>query len=449
MSEINDQASSRKNEASGIIPDDYQGIEERFTQITELPSLNYCRLVKAMRNGRWHVLKGLKAEHADDMAYKQRLRKEFEMSIRLSHAGIVQTYGIERGDSNDEVGMDVFIVMEWIDGVSLDDWLATNPSLALRKSVAMKLLDAVSYMHLQGVVHRDLKPENIMVTRNGNNVKIIDFGLADNDEFAIFKNPAGTKRFVAPEQLNSTQADSRNDIYSLGIIFQDMDLGREYRHVVKRCTQPIDKRYQTVNELVTAIETGKRHRNLIGIAAFAIGVSLVVAGILLGLGYYGGRQLENPSGTYQFKDDDGFVYTCWEFGVSRGVVVQYLGKGVHNLYVKRTVFDHGTMWGVGELGFGCFRDAEDLEDLTIELTHFGIQKHAFKGCTHLKSISMPNITEAPDIGNGGWKTVIDSVFEPYHFERVTLYVPDVEEMRADSSWCRFKHIEKITHTGQQ
>ena len=441
MSESNDSASAIVNNVSGIIPNDYQGIEEHFTQISELPSLNYCRLVKAMRHGRWHVLKGLKVEYANDMAYRQRLRKEFEIVMRLSNEGVVQAYGIEHGDANDDVGMDTFIVTEWIDGVSLDEWLATKPSLALRKSIALKLLDAVNYIHQHGVVHRDLKPENIIVTRSGNNVKIIDFGLADNDDFAIFKNPAGTERFIAPEQLNSTLADSRNDIYSLGVILQDMNLGKEFSNVVKGCTRPIDKRYQTIGELIESIESNKRRRQLINLAAFAIGVSLLVAGILLGLGYYGRQELENPSGHYQFEDDEGFVYTNWDDARTNGVTVQYSGKGETHLYVKRNIINHGIVWNIGELGFGCFRNVTKMEKLTIETGSFGIQKHAFKGCTNLKTISMPYIVKPPAIGNGGWQTVIDSVFEPYHFEQVTLYVPNVEEMKADSSWCRFKHIE--------
>ena len=430
-----------QHESSGIIPDDYQGIEAQFTQVEELPSLGYCRLVKAMRYGRWHVLKGLKAEHRGDVAYQQRLRKELEIMMRLSHAGIVQTYGLEHGNTDDGVGMDVFIVMEWVDGLTLDEWLAKGPSLALRKTVALELLDAVRYMHQQGVVHRDLKPENIMVTRSGNNVKIIDFGLADNDEFAIFKNPAGTKRFVAPEQLNSTMADSRNDIYSLGIILEDMDLGREFKKVVKRCMKPIGERYQTVNELVEDIQASKKRRNRIQVAAFAIGVSLIVATILLGMGYFGRKKLENPSGQYQFECQD-FVCTNWTNGSTNTVSVQYAGEGKQHIVVDYSVAENSNIWVVCELGFGCFRDVANMESLTIEAQNFGIQKHAFKGCKNLKTITMPRIDTPPSIGNGGWKTVIDSIFEPYHYEQVTLYVPNVEKMRADTCWGRFKHIEQ-------
>ncbi len=429
------------HESSGIIPEDYHGIEAQFTQVEELPSMGYCRLVKAMRYGRWHVLKGLMAEHRGDVACQQRLRKELEIMMRLSHAGIVQTYGLEHGNTDDGVGMDVFIVMEWVDGVTLDQWLDKEPSLTLRKTVAMELLEAVKYMHNQGIVHRDLKPENIMVTRSGNNVKIIDFGLADNDEYAIFKNPAGTKRFVAPEQLNSTMADSRNDIYSLGIILQDMNLGREFKKVVTRCMKPIGERYQTITELLEDIQASKKLRNRIQAAAYAIGLSLVVAAIILGLGYFGRHKLENPSGHYKFEFE-GYVCTNWNDGSTNAISVQYAGPGKPRMVLYHVIAENGNIWLVNELGFGCFRDVTNMESLTIEATDFGIQKHAFKGCTNLRELTMPHIVQPPLIGNGGWQTVIDSVFEPYHYEQVTLYVPNVEEMRADTSWCRFKHIEQ-------
>jgi hypothetical protein len=84
---------------------------------------------------------------------------------------------------------------------------------------------------------------------------------------------------------------------------------------------------------------------------------------------------------------------------------------------------------------------DKLENVTLDPPSFGIQKNSFKGCTNLKKIIMPNLEHPPHIGNGGWVTVIDSIFEPYHFDRVTLYVPDVEAFRNDTSWCKFKHIQ--------
>lgn len=430
------------SQVSGIVPNDYEGIEGRFTQVSELPSLSQCRLVKAMRYGRWHVLKGLKAEYAGDPAHTQRLRKELEMMMKLSHVGILQVYGMEQGCKDAEVGMDTFIVMEWVDGVTLGEWLATSPSLSQRQRVADELLYAVSYMHHQGVVHRDLKPENIMITRNGANVKIIDFGLADNDQYAVFKNPAGTEQYIAPEQLNSNVADSRNDIYSLGIVLNLMHMGSIYKRVVKKCLMPISARYQSVDEIREDLERSKRRHRTGRVAGFAIAVSLVIASILLGLGYAGRQKLENPSGNFTFRDTSDFVHTNWDNATSTFTTVQYDGKNKANIRLTSDYRFNGNTWVNGELGFGCFRNMDKLENVILDPPSFGIQKGSFKGCKSLKSITMPNIIHPPHIGNGGWVTVIDSIFEPYHYERVTIYVPDPEMLRSDTSWCKFKHIEQ-------
>lgn len=99
------------------------------------------------------------------------------------------------------------------------------------------------------MAHRDLKPSNIMITHNGKQVKVIDFGLADTDTHAVFKQPAGTRHYMAPEQASSTVPDVRNDIYSLGVIILKMDVDGIYDRACKRCLRPIDERYQTVADL--------------------------------------------------------------------------------------------------------------------------------------------------------------------------------------------------------
>lgn len=435
---------TKNSQVSGFVPDDYEGIEAHYTQVTEIPSLGHCRLVRAMRYGRWHVLKGLKEEYSADVAHTQRLRKELEMMMRMSHPNIAQVYGMERNCDDPKVGMDSFILMEWVDGVTLDIWLASDPNPSLRRRVAHELIDAVGYMHRQGVVHRDIKPDNIMVTHNGSNVKIIDFGLADNDSYAVFKNPAGTEQFIAPEQMNATVADSRNDIYSLGVVLGMMHLGGPYTKVVKKCLLPINERYQTIDQISEDIEKQQRNRRWIRASALAIGVSLVSAAILLGLGYAGRQKLESPSGRYVFRDDwkEGFVYTNWDNANSNRVTAQYQGTKTKSVILEREKRFDGRTWVVAEVGFGCFRDHDELEHITVDMAKFGVQAHSFKGCKRLKSITMPHLEIPPGIGCGGWVTVIDSIFEPYHYDQVTLYVPNVEAMRRDTSWCRFKHIKK-------
>ncbi|MBR1410878.1 MAG: serine/threonine protein kinase [Prevotella sp.] len=213
------------DDPSSYLIDDFEGLDRVFSEITELTSTGYCSLYKAKRYGRWFLLKSLKTEVAADQAFQQLLRKEFEILMQLQHPAVMQAIGME-SVMLPQGGLRLCIVAEWIDGQTLADFLLVKPSLQERRRIARELVEAVAYIHSQQIVHRDLKPSNIMITHNGNYVKIVDFGLADTDSHAILKQPAGTQRYMSPEQTLMAEPDVRNDIYSLGIIMQDMDLGR-------------------------------------------------------------------------------------------------------------------------------------------------------------------------------------------------------------------------------
>ena len=213
--------------ASGYLEDSYEGISQTFTDVEILSTSEVNVVAKAKRYGRWWLLKGLQQDVAGKAAYQQRQRKELEILMMLQHQNVVTTYGLEEVD-----GLGCCIVMEYVDGVTLRDWLQGKTTRQARRRVARELIDAVRYIHSKGVVHRDLKPENILVTRNGENIKLIDFGLADTDGHAVLKQPAGTPRYMSPEQKVKAEADARNDIYSLGIIMEQMDLGRSFLYIL-------------------------------------------------------------------------------------------------------------------------------------------------------------------------------------------------------------------------
>ena len=262
---------SYDSSTSGYLQDSFEGISSHFTDIEQIATSNTNVVARAKRYGRWWLLKSLKSEVSNQKFYQLRLRKEFEILMESQHPAVVTTIGME-----DVPGVGVCIVMEWIDGTTLDKWLDTNPTRNLRKEVFNRIVDAVAYIHSKGIVHRDLKPANIMVTRNGNNVKIIDFGLADTDSHAVLKQPAGTAEYMSPEQSVIPIADVRNDIYSLGVIMKKC--GINYPAIEKKCLIRVENRYQSVEQLKKALDARKNFKKR-WYAATVAGVIILYAAI--------------------------------------------------------------------------------------------------------------------------------------------------------------------------
>ncbi len=179
----------------------------------------YTRLFKAKRMGKWLVLKCLKEEYAENPTYQTLFQKEFDIAYQLSHPHIVQTIGME-----EVAPFGKCIVMEYVDGVSLREYINTH-KYSRQETIRWinELCQALSYIHAKQIVHRDLKPENILITSNGRHVKLIDFGFSDTDSYAVLKEPAGTRRYAAPEQMKKGEKiDVRADIYALGIILKEL-----------------------------------------------------------------------------------------------------------------------------------------------------------------------------------------------------------------------------------
>ena len=256
---------------SGYLMDGFEGVSGTFTEMERCHETAYCLLVKAKRYGRWWMLKALRPEMANQLFYQEMLRKELELLMRLQQLAIVQVFGFEQ-----VANLGWCIVMEYVDGLRLDDWLETGPNLKSRLRVMEQLLEAVDYIHGLGLVHRDLKPGNLLVTRLGANVKLIDFGLADMDRLAILKQPAGTAGYLSPEQALTNQPDVRNDIYSLGVIGQQLLPESAYRGIWQRCQRSIGRRYERVELLREAIHRVSQRKQ-----RWVKWGSAVLAGLLL------------------------------------------------------------------------------------------------------------------------------------------------------------------------
>ena len=285
MIDMNDAIT--ESSISGIVPNDTPLISEAFTERSIIAEHGMYILVKAKRLGKWFKLKALSGQLASDCLHRELLKKEFELGFPLEHPNVVRTYDfvhdLELGDC---------IVQEYVQGARLDEWLPTASKKARRRAVG-QILDAIAYFHLQGVVHRDLKPSNILITDNGADVKIIDFGLSDADRYAILKQPAGTLGFSAPEQLggadnvrngepvagNAASAgghtDVRADIYSFGRILPLFRLGGVYSRIARKASASNPKkRYANVEEIRSEI----RRAHIPAIVCGAVLFLLLVAG---------------------------------------------------------------------------------------------------------------------------------------------------------------------------
>lgn len=261
---------------SGIVPGDGLPVmADGFTDLVSLPSDGFNTLTRGTRLGKFFLLKGLKEGFAGSVLYQQLLRKEFDILVSLSHSAVVQAVGWENVP-----GLGWCIVEEYVDGLTLKAFLDTSPSRQERRKVADELIDALRYVHSKQVVHRDLKPANILVTANGLNVKIIDFGLSDTDAWTILKQPAGTRDYISPEQLETGVPDCRNDIYSLGLILQQLRAGAAYGAVARRCLRSAERRYPHMAALVADLETRRKRRRFAGTAAAIVVPMLLAAGAL-------------------------------------------------------------------------------------------------------------------------------------------------------------------------
>ena len=176
------------------------------------------------RTGRPVAIKIPHPEMECDPIFFERFHRESDIGAKLDHPGVMKVF----------VGEDrerVYMVMEWVEGQLLRRIMSGRkfpPERAV--NIALRILDALGYIHSYGVVHRDLKPENIMIDAD-DNIKLIDFGIAANAgarriTFAKLSNTMGTPDYISPEQVKGKRGDARSDLYALGVMLYEMLTGK-------------------------------------------------------------------------------------------------------------------------------------------------------------------------------------------------------------------------------
>lgn len=256
MSGENDNLENEESQSGFFVSLDESGVGDgEWRHIEEVHRSNHgmTLVYKAQHYGKLFALKCLKKEYCDDINAIALLEKEFDLGFNLRHKNIALTL-----DFTHVATLGKCVVMEWIDGETLKDYLQNHElSKNKAKSIALQLCDAVEFLHSHQVIHRDLKPLNVMISAVGEQVKVLDFGLSDSSRFTSFKQPAGTPGYVAPELLSGTSnGDVRSDIYSLGVMLSE--LHPSLAKVARRCmAASADDRYQRVSQVRKALTDRK------------------------------------------------------------------------------------------------------------------------------------------------------------------------------------------------
>ena len=299
-------------------------------------------VLKARRSTKYVTLK---VANTPDAMHTEILRREYELGSTLSHGSIATTLGFE-----EDTEMGAAIVMEYIEGVTLDKFLASKPSHSARERILRDILDGVEYLHHRGLLHNDLKPQNIIINRYGA-ARIIDFGLSASDDSLWGGCMGGTERFSAPEILKGEGAKgAASDIYSVGRLIEALFKGGRYGRIVRRCVDEVPmRRYSSIAELRHALARRRRQPYVVAVTLFVVAVTLAMTLPAINQARKEHRQAKERYHLYEMRSEIAEIINK-EFTSSSNIVKEHQ-------YSEFAVIARG----VYMINFCKYRDALPLE----------------------------------------------------------------------------------------
>ena len=255
-------------------------LDDRYEILEKIGEGGMAVVYKAFchRLSRFVAVKIMREEMAADEEFKRRFCAESHAIAMLSHPNIVAVYDVSHSDDVE------YIVMELVDGITLKQYMDKRGAISWKEALhfTKQITKALAHAHSRGIIHRDIKPQNIMLLKDGT-IKVADFGIAAlENEMQESGQAVGSIHYIAPEQARGENPDARSDIYSLGIVTgrkpytgetigeiavkhmsslptmpSDIvpDIPPELERItLKAMSCPINKRYQSANELLDDLD---------------------------------------------------------------------------------------------------------------------------------------------------------------------------------------------------
>lgn len=376
-------------------------------------------------DGKEYFMKQLRPELNSDWRHRLAFHKEYEVGSKIDSKYIVRYVKINENENG------IFILMDYINGMTLEDKISKEPSFFFKKKnlekLFLQLLDGISALHKENVAYIDLKPDNIIITQISNDVRIIDLGFcfADGSSQTIGYN----EMFAAPELKKGglKDIDERTDIYAIGQLMNYIKnstccrTSKRMQRIIEKCTSnDKTKRYCTCDEVIKEFKSSPASLYLKSAAAIAI-----ITAVCIWFGYYHKTEhyrmlsyeikwlMQQPD--YDFKYENNYYkiisedsLTCKAVGGTRmenlyihdavvsdekKYVVTEIASHAYGGWNAKSAYLPANIRKIGEYAFNSCRlvGAINLSDSVKEIGH-----SCFEYMTNLRYLKLsPNIKEIP------------------------------------------------------
>lgn len=395
-----------------------------------------CTAYKLFRDNRFYFQKLLRPELASEAYYRELFRKEFEVGQGLDSEYFPRYYSLQETD--DEVS----IVMEYVDGESLEQRLQSHPEyFADRQKLhrfLTQLLQALKVLHTRQLLHLDINPNNILLTTVNDDVRLIDLGYCHTDSAPFTEGR--TPMYAAPEQLcGKGVLTVRTDIYAVGGVMKCIDertaLPRHYRKLMCRAlSEDASSRFASVEDMLGEMNSTSHGYLYRTIGACAMFVVLAAVGALLWQ-----RHKDTTGEVFLATLRDGEVLhlkVLSHDSLSAAVVAAEGARYCGELYIPPMVSYKSELYTITAVADSAFMGCDSLITLSLPSTIHNIGNDAFRNCYRLRYMTLPDSVQHLGRYTFAGDTALSSVIIPpsvrtlprgcfvdcYHLSEVTLPV---------------------------